>query len=356
MIILDGKQGGGQMLRTALALSTLTSQPFRMTNIRATRGNSGLAPQHLNCIRALKTLCDAKTDGDEIGSQELLFIPGTFKAKNHTIDIGTAGSITLLLQSLLLPSLFAPKPFTLKIIGGTDVNHSVPIDLFSNTILPYYRIAGGAELRLIKRGYYPRGGGEVEITFNPEVNRNSFENFSDFLKITSHKGFNLLERRNLGAIKGISHASNDLEGRRVAERQAKAAEQILQNKYPNVPVAIQTEYRNTLSKGSGITLWTLFFGDIEPKPRIGADKLGEPHKPAEQIGQEAAKQLIERLQNDAPIDEHIADNLIPLIGILRQSAIKIPHLTDHIMTNMEVCKAFLGDVYKQEENVIRTVL
>lgn len=341
------------MLRTALALSTLTQQPFRMTNIRATRGNSGLAPQHLNCVRALKTLCEAKTDGDEIGSQELLFIPGKFKAKNHTIDIGTAGSVTLLLQSLILPSIFAPKPFTLTIKGGTDVSHSTPIDSLINTIIPYYNLAGKIEVRLIKRGYYPRGGGEIEITFNPEINRNSFEKFEDFLKIVSHKGFNLTEKGKLGAIKGISHASKELEGRRVAERQAQSAEQALSKL--NTPVEIQTEYRNTLSKGSGITLWTLFFADTEPKPRIGADKLGEPHIPAEQIGQEASKQLIERLNSEAPIDEHIADNLIPLIGILRPSAIKIPHLTDHILTNMEVCKAFLGDIYRQEENnIIKT--
>lgn len=354
MIILDGKHGGGQMLRTALALSTLTGQPFRMTNIRATRGNPGLAPQHLTCVRALKALCEAKIDGDEIGSQELLYIPGKFKAKNHTIDIGTAGSITLLLQSLILPSLFASKPFTLTIKGGTDVTHSTPIDNFINTIIPYYNLAGKTEVRLIKRGYYPRGGGEVEIKFNPEINRNSFENFNDFLKIVSHKGFNLLERGNPATIKGISHASKDLAPRRVAERQASAAQQALTQL--NIPIQITSEYRDTLSTGSGITLWATFEKDAEPKPRIGADKLGVPNATSEEIGQQAAKLLIERLNSEAPLDEHIADNLIPLIGILRPSEIKIPHLTDHILTNMEVCKAFLGDVYKQEENVIRTVL
>jgi len=352
MIILDGKQGGGQMLRTALALSALTQKPFRMINIRSTRANPGLAPQHLTCVRALKTLCDAKTDGDEIGSQELLFIPSKFKAKNHTIDIGTAGSVTLLLQSLLLPSLFAPKPFTLKIIGGTNVSHSVPVDNFSNTILPYYRLAGGVETRLIKRGYYPRGGGEIEIAFTPEINRNNFDRFDDFIKLVSHKGFILTEKGNLAAIKGISHASDNISPRKVSERQASSAQQALSSL--NVPVDITSEYRETLSTGSGISIWSAFEKDIEPKPRIGADILGEPTQTSEQVGQKAAKLLFERLQNEAPIDEHIADNLIPLIGVLRPSKIKIPHFTDHIMTNMEVCKAFLGDVYRQEENIIMT--
>lgn len=352
MIVLDGRQGGGQMLRTALALSTITQQPFRMTNIRATRGNSGLAPQHLTCVKALKILCDAKTEGDEIGSQELLFIPGPFKAKNHTIDIGTAGSITLLLQSLLLPSLFAPKPFTLKIIGGTDVNHSVPIDSFSNTILPYYKLAGGIEIRLIKRGYYPRGGGEIEIKFTPEIKRNNFNNFNDFLKIVSHKGFELTRKGTLAAVKGISNASASLSARKVAERTASSAQHALSSL--NIPINISAEYRETPSTGSGISVWTIFENDIEPKPRISADVLGEMTQTSEQIGVKVAKLLLERLQNEAPIDEHIADNLIPLIGILRPSKIKIPHLTDHIMTNMEVCKAFLGDVYVQEERVIRT--
>src|SRR3990172_7190118 len=138
MIVLDGSMGeaGGQIARTALALSSLTGQAFKITRIREARKDPGLKAQHVHCVKALQQLCSAKSEGAEIGSRELLYIPGKISAKNLTVDIGTAGSITLLLQAVLLPCMFAQKTHTLELIGGTDTAWSMPLDYFSPVLLP----------------------------------------------------------------------------------------------------------------------------------------------------------------------------------------------------------------------------
>lgn len=357
MITLDGSQGGGQMVRTALALSTLTKKPFRITNIRSTRPQPGLKAQHLTCIKALRQLCNAKADGDTLKSNELLYIPGEIKAKNLTLDIGTAGSITLLLQALLLPSMFAPKPHTITIKGGTDTAWSMPIDYFTHVLTPHYQRAAGIDVKVLNRGYYPKGGGEVKLRITPDVIRNEFDTFDQFLYALRHKRFTLKHNGHLISIKGISHASNNLAEQRVAERQALAAEQKL--KRYNVPISIDAQYHNTLSAGSGITLWAIHSlnkTDIDPANpiRIGADALGKPGKPSEEVGEEAADKLIAELEANAPVDSHLADNLIPLIGLCRPSTIHATTITDHTKVNIQTAEAFLGNIYQEQDHLITT--
>ncbi len=358
MIILDGSagEGGGQIVRTALALSSLTGQPFRVKNIRAGRPDAGLKAQHVHCVKALQQLCNSKADGAEIGSSELLYVPGTIAAKNITIDIGTAGSITLLLQAVLLPCMFAQKTHTLTLIGGTDTEWSMPIDYFTHVLVPQLRRTCGIEVKVLKRGYYPKGGGNVQITIKPEIKRNEFETFEAFQAALKHKAFNLSEQGELVSIKGTSHASKDLAKAEVAERQAGAAKQALARF--KAPIDISIEYSDTSSTGSGITLWAIFSKnddiDAENPVRIGADSLGAPGKPSEKVGQEAADKLIKEIESKAPVDSHLADNLIPLIALCRPSSIKISHITSHARTNMMVVEAFLGKMFKEKENVIST--
>ncbi|HLF54379.1 MAG TPA: RNA 3'-terminal phosphate cyclase [Candidatus Nanoarchaeia archaeon] len=359
MIVLDGSEGegGGQIVRTALALSSLTGKPFRVTNIRSGRKDAGLKAQHVHCVKALQQLCNAKADGAEMGSSELLYAPGKISAKNLTIDIGTAGSITLLLQAVLLPCMFAQKTNTLTLIGGTDTEWSMPVDYFTNVLVPQYRRLCGLEVKLLKRGYYPKGGGKVELTIKPEIKRNEFETFEGFQAVLKHKSFSMTEQGKLIVIKGISHASKELANAQVAERQAAAARQTLAQL--KVPVEINTEYADTLSKGSGITLWAIFSKDkedidAENPIRIGADALGAPGKPSEQVGQEAAQKLLEEIKGNAPVDSHLADNLIPLIALCQPSTIKTTKITTHAQTNMKVVEAFLGKIFAVKNGVIST--
>src|SRR3990172_4196982 len=357
MITINGSmgEGGGQIVRTALALSSITGQPFRITNIRQARKDPGLKPQHVHCVKALQQLCSAKADGAEIGSREILYIPGKISAKNITIDIGTAGSMTLLLQAVLLPCLFAQKSHTLTIIGGTDTEWSMPIDYFTNVIVPQYRRVAGINVKLLKRGYYPKGGGQIEISIKPEVKRNEFETFEAFQKMLTHKAFAMETQGELSSIKGTSHASKNLANAQVAERQANAAKQALTNL--KVPIDITTEYSDTHSTGSGITLWAIYSQtkediDADNPIRLGADALGAPGTPAEKVGTEAAQKLLKEIQSKTPVDRHQADNLIPLIALCKPSTIKTSEITSHTRTNMQVAEAFLGKIFRIEDNTI----
>lgn len=320
------------MLRTALALSALTGKAFRMTNIRGSRPQPGLKPQHYTCVKTIQKLTKAKTDAEQ-GSTEITFIPEEYKPKTTKIDIGTAGSITLLLQSLLIPSLFSEKKHSLTIKGGTDVQWSMPIDYFQNVLVPQLRRFAEIEVQTQQRGYYPKGGGEVKITIKPNKERTK-------IKIT--------EQGELIRINGISHASKDLEKADVAERMANAAKQTLEQ-----PASIRTEYRDTQSTGCGITLWATYSknkDDIDYLNPIilGTDNLGQRGKPAEQIGKETAEQLHELMKSGAPVDEHLADNLIPFMGLCPGSEILTTEITDHIKTNIQVTEAFLEVKFKIE--------
>ncbi|PIN86869.1 RNA 3'-phosphate cyclase [Candidatus Woesearchaeota archaeon CG10_big_fil_rev_8_21_14_0_10_44_13] len=351
MISIDGNylEGGGQILRTALALSAITQKPFEISDIRKGRCESGLKHQHMYCVRALSELCDAKADGDDVGSETLKFFPGKIKPKTIDIDIETAGSITLLLQSLLLPCLFAGGRTRLRITGGTDVRWSMPVDYFRNVLLPQLHKYAEIDFSLAKRGYYPKGSGRVEINIKPKFNFDDRMQADDIV---------LLEQGDIMQIKGISHASSDLQKAEVAERQAMSAQSML--KQTGCPVDIITEYHNTASTGSGIALWAIFSKskegvDFVNPIRIGADALGERGKKAEEVGKEAAERLIGEIRSKAPVDEYLADNLIPFMALFGQDGMfKAARISNHTLTNIYVVEKFLDVkfVIDKENNVI----
>jgi len=348
MIILDGSvgEGGGQIIRTALALSTLTGKPFRITNIRAGREKPGLAPQHLAAVKAAQQLCNAQVDGAFERSLELLYIPGPIQAKNISIDIGTAGSVTLLLQAIMLPCMFAQKTHTITLIGGTDVLHSMPIDYLAQIVLPHFRRFAGIELKLQKRGYYPRGSGHIEIKFKPAISRNAFETIDTFRLALTHLRFSMNDQGKLVSIKGTSHASKHLLASKVAERQANAATTALT--HLNVPIEITCEYSDTPSIGSGITLWAIFStnDDVDSNQpiRLGASALGAKAVSAETVGENAARELLVHINSRAPVDLHLADNLVPLAALCPDSSFTTEELTPHTLTNIQVVEAFLGKI------------
>ncbi len=342
MIELDGSygEGGGQMMRTALALSVITKKPFKMNNIRANRPQPGLKNQHLHAIKALQELCGAKASDCHVGSTEFLFVPGEVKARTLSIDIGTAGSITLILQAILPPVLLSGKKVRLKIVGGTDVAWSPQVDYMHNVIIPHLRKYAQIDFKRERRGYYPKGGGKVDILVKPREEK--------------HAKINLFESGELIQIKGISHASTDLEKAEVAERQAKNAKQMLLKL--NCPVQISNEYCDTLSTGSGITLWAVKSKDagevdFDNPIRIGADVLGEKGKRAEIVGQECAETLLKELESEEPVDKHLADWLIPFLG-LYEGSFRCSEITSHTKTNMWVTKQFLDIKFEVEENKV----
>ncbi|MBI4148078.1 RNA 3'-terminal phosphate cyclase [Candidatus Woesearchaeota archaeon] len=345
MIEIDGSygEGGGQIVRTALALSLLTSKPFRITNIRSGRDKPGLKAQHVHAIKAAQQLSDASVSGAVEGNKELEFHPRTFTAKKLSIDIGTAGSITLLLQALLPAIIFGPKRCTLEISGGTDVAWSCPADYYANILLPTLERYAHIGFAIKKRGFYPKGGGQCTLTIEP------------LHPLGAQAPPLVLDTQGtLVKINGVAVASKSLAGHEVAERMAQSARDLLTNQY-KIPIDIRTEYADTFSDGCTITLWAVCSPtqDVTPHTRrlIGADVLGEKGIPAETIGREAAQKLIKTLDSGAAVDEHLADNLIPFLGLCG-GTIKTSTITPHTTTNMFVVEKFLPVKFHVQGNVI----
>jgi len=344
MIEIDGNylEGGGQIIRNSLALSALTGKAFKITDIRKGRQNPGLQAQHLSCVNAVKELCSADVENAFIGSEELTFIPRKIKAKDISIDVGTAGSLTLVLQSLLLPCFFAGKKINIELTGGTDVSWSMPVDYFKNVYVPHIlRFCKSFEMFVPKRGYYPKGSGKIEIHLKPKYDINEFSSFDEFIKkLREEKPIEIFEREKLMIIKGISHASMDLESAKVAERQNNAAKNVLKDYQAD----IRSEYNNALSTGSGITLWAIY-GEENKKIVFGADALGAKGKSAELVGQEAAKKLIDIIKSDACVDENLEDNMIPWLALF-SGKIKVHKMTNHTLTNIYTTEQFLGKCFE----------
>ena len=318
-------EGGGQILRTAVALSALTLKPIKVYNIRAKRSNPGLRPQHLAALKAIAQLTNAKVSGAYVGSRVVEFIPQRIKGGKFTIDIGTAGSISLVIQAILPALLFADDACEVVIRGGTDVKWAPPIDAVRFVLFPALRRLGAKiELELIRRGHYPRGGGIVKLYTEPIDG--------------TLKPINLTEQGTVKAIKGISHCVR--LPKHVAERQANAARRIL-SKLSKCKTRIKAEYHDTACPGSGIVLWS--------NTLVGSDALGEPGKRAEVVGREAAERLLKELR--APVDTHLADNLIPWLGVFKGS-IRTTEITKHILSSIYVAESFFGKCFRIKGNII----
>ncbi|MFH0874871.1 MAG: RNA 3'-terminal phosphate cyclase [archaeon] len=361
MIKLDGSylEGGGQIVRTALALSVITGKSFSITDIRKARKEPGLKPQHLIAAKFAKELCDADVVGLEIGSHALDFYPKKTHIKNLNIDIGTAGSITLLMQTILYPCLFGNKIVSVKAKGGTDVSWSPSIDYFREVLLPQVKRYAEITFFLEKRGFYPQGGGSIKLRIRPKYHISDYSTFDDFYTDLNRLGpkIDLTSKGKLIEIRGISYASKNLMNASVAERQAKSAKYFL-NKV-DAPIKIRIEHCDTLSTGSGITLYAVFSTnedkDYLNPVIIGADNLGEKGKKSELVGEEAAKKLLNSFVGNFCVDENMVDQILPLMALFSDSKITIPSVSLHAKANIYVIEAFLPVKFIIQDNLIECV-
>ena len=313
MIKIDGSygEGGGQILRTAIALSCVTQEPVEIFNIRANRPKPGLAMQHLKGIEAAKLITNAEVNGLKLGSTRVYFKPRSLKGGEFKIDIGTAGSVTLILQTILLPSLYAENPSKFEIRGGTDVKWSPSIDYFRFVTLKALReLNARVDVEVISRGYYPEGGGRIVVNVEPSILIGR-----DFEPLTC-------------LIRGISHCQN--LPRHVAERQRSSAVEVLPN------AEIEVEVRRGISTGSGITLWCGYKGSVA---------LGERGKRAEIVGRECAEGLLKELKLDGIFDKHLADQIMPFSAVARGKTIyTTTDVTMHQTSNAYVINRFFENV------------
>jgi RNA 3'-terminal phosphate cyclase (ATP) len=334
MIEIDGSfgEGGGQIVRTAAALSAVTGKPVRITKIRHGRSKPGLAAQHSQALRALAAICSARTSGATPGSSEIIFTPGEIRGGIHRVEIGTAGSVTLLMQCLLPALLCADAPASLHIHGGTDVQWSPAVDYFKNVFLPALSTFGArVSLEILQRGYYPRGEGEVLLEVEPAKLK-----ASHLESQICNNGQIFQSMQNMqNTVYGVSHCSNLPE--HVAARQADSAAEALQEAGFQAQVAC--EALRLPSLGSGITLWS---------GSKGASCLGERGLPAEKVGRRAAEELIIELRSGAMVDVHLADQIIPYLA-LAGGSYTVRDISLHARTNIWTVRHFLEAEIKIRE-------
>ena len=359
MIILDGNYGeaGGALVRVALALSALTGQEFKVTNIRAGRSEGGLKAQHVTAIKTLTELCHAETNNIDIGSTELHFKPGKIKKGIYDIDIGTAGSITLLLQALILPSLFAPGKVTFNITGGTCGKWQASVDYLQNILLPYLnRFVEKMEMKILKRGYYPKGQGLIRLEISPRFNIHKYPSFSALSEELPFKvpKFILLEQGRLEQIRGIVNVSAELQEKEVGERIRNAL--VGSVKQYDVPVNIRGEYAKAESVGGEALVWGVFSKDgkvdYDNPVLLAGDALVEKNKSSEEIGKEAAEEMKKQIAAGAAVDHYLADQLIQFMGLLPGSRIMAGEVSKHAETNMYVVEKFLPVAFRIEGKVV----
>jgi RNA 3'-phosphate cyclase len=329
MIDIDGSmgEGGGAVLRTALALCAVGRRAIHIYNIRAKREKPGLQPQHLGGVEALAKLTNGRVKGAYLNSAELTFEPSTIEGGRFEIDIGTAGSTTLILQILMPAAAFARKPVEVEIRGGSDNPMAPPVDFIRNVTLPILQRMGyRGEVECIRRGHYPRGGGIVRARIEP---------------LEKLRALVLTEPGPVIKISGVAHCVRLPS--HIATRMAHAASMAL-TKAGYSKVQIRTEHyppeKDThLGPGAGITLWAETAGGAI----LGSSSLGRPGKQAELVGREAAGSLVKQLRTGCAVDLHLTDQLIPYLALAEGiSEITSAELTSHTFTNIALVEQILG--------------
>jgi RNA 3'-terminal phosphate cyclase (ATP) len=323
MLSINGShgEGGGQILRTALSLACITQTPIELTHIRASRAKPGLRPQHLACVKAAAELCGAEVLGGELGSQTLRFVPHhPVRAGVYQWDIGTAGSATLLAQTVLLPLALANGPSQVRIIGGTHVPASPPAHFLRDVYTPML-VQSGADVvvSLERYGWHPRGGGEIRLYI---------EGWAQL------EGQDLRERGGLERVFGESIASH--LPAHIPQRMTAHGEKLLQ--FDEFQVDLRpTRDGSALSKGAGFFI-TAEYGN----GRAGFSCLGEEGFPAEKVAEEAINDLFSFHARHASVDSHLADQLL-LVLMLAQgpSHFVTDRISEHFRTNVWVIQRFI---------------
>jgi RNA 3'-terminal phosphate cyclase (ATP) len=331
---IDGGQmsGSGTILRLAVAIAAIRAQPIHIFNIRRNRPEPGLKPQHLQAVLTAAKMCNAELEGAFLNSREIWFRPHEIQGGNMRADIGTAGSIPMLLITVLPMCLFAKNPLHLTVTGGTDTTHSPTINYLKHVLLTKLKQMGfEAEITVNKYGYYPKGGGEVTITTTPQIHPQP------------------LELKSFGTIKNIKGISicTFLAERKVAERQAKAANDYLSDKGYFAGIQIVNDRSNPFQKGSSIALWA----ETTTGVILGADAIGELGKASETVGRKAAANLHRELSANATVDVHLADMLIPYVCLAQgKSTFFTRELTDHLKTNLWLSEKMLNTRFNVQRN------
>jgi len=322
VLTIDGSQGegGGQVLRTALALSVIRGVPLEIHSIRARRKNPGLQAQHLTAVNALAEICGAEVEGASLGSPRLRFAPGPVRPGEYRFDVGTAGSVALVLQALLLPLAVAGGPSRIVLTGGTHVPWSPPIHYVSQVWFPALALMGvSARLELLRWGFYPKGGGRVAVQIAGGA---------------TLRPAGLVSRGTGIRLRGISAVAN--LPRRIAERQREQALRRLTAEAKEADIAVVE------GEAAGAGSFLILVEEAGSVP-VGFSALGERGKPAERVADEAVDGLLGFLKAEVACDPHLADQLIlPMALAGGTSRLTTSCVTQHLLTTVGIVQQALG--------------
>lgn len=331
MIEINGEKGGGQMLRTALTLATVTGKNFRMKNIRGSRRDPGLKDQHLQAVKMAKKLCDAKTKNVEFDSEEIVYKPGNLRNEVLEADIGTAGSINLVLDTLLPVTSQMDEKFTAEISGGTDVRWSPSSLHYEHVKLALLEKKGlEADFSVENTGFYPEGGGKIKLE----------------TETYSLKELDFKERGELESLELFVKASNALEEESRGEEAVKALQSELD---VNVPVSSEVSYVDSVSDGLVALLKASYENSV-----VGFDAVDERGKNPEQNAFRIVTEFNQFRESGVCVDKYLADQLIIFLSLVG-GEISISELTDHVETNLSVMENF-GKEVKYEKRAGEVIL
>ncbi|RYE94796.1 MAG: RNA 3'-terminal phosphate cyclase [Myxococcales bacterium] len=335
MLTIDGSrgEGGGQILRTALGLSLVTGQPFRMTAIRAGRGRPGLLRQHLTCVQAAAEVGQARVSGDAIGSSELTFSPTTLQGGERRFAVGTAGSTLLVWQAILPGLLRAPTPTTLRLEGGTHNPAAPTFEFIEHVFAPLLaRLGASLTVHLDQPGFYPAGGGQLRMEIAP---------WRDATPL------HLRERGEVRAVEAIALLAGGIPYA-VAERELAAVSSALAWPADRCrPRMVRS------SRGPGNVLLARI--DSEHATEL-VSAVGERGKPAEAVAADVIEQVRAYLDHGAPVGEHLADQLMLPLALGAGGSFVAGPLSLHARTQVETMRLFLGDLVRVTEQGRQTLV
>ncbi len=336
MITIDGgaKSGSRTIVRYSVALASLMGEEIKIKNIRAGRDKPGLRAQHLKVVQACQEMCKGKVENATVGSKAITYASGEkFNGGEYSWDIGTAGSTTMMAQTLLLLAFFARNPSKFRLEGGLFQDFAPSAYHMKFVLLPILKRMGvKAELDIIRPGYVPRGGGILEIRVKP----------AEKLKL-----LNLTQQGKICNIKGIALSSHLWE-KRVCQRMTAECQRVLTS-YDYKAEIEEIEDKSSLQEGAALTI----YAETSLGNRIGSDRAGRPGRSSESIGRYVAEKFIEDVKTGAAVDRYIADQLIIYAGladgVTRYSA---PDISEHVKTNLWLIEEFLGAKTRVDGNVI----
>jgi RNA 3'-terminal phosphate cyclase (ATP) len=325
-LILDGSQGegGGSILRVGAGLACVKNRPLRVVNIRKNRSNPGLRPQHLIGIQALKTLTNGTLSDVQVGTLELELHPGSVWRTTLGLTIPTAGNVGLLMQTLHNALYRASiETCSIQIHGGGTYGMAAPGTSYLQnvTYALFNRLGYSVGLKVIRHGFYPKGGAEAVATIAPNP--------------AGYRGLILEERGGLESIGGSIVVEQNLQKAHVGERIKESLIASTSNSLPRgVVMDIKVEYSSAPSVGVGMDVWCRFSsGAILGIGTV----LGERGVPSETIGGRAAKRLMQLLESEATVDEYASDQLVPLLCLAQEpSRFRLDAVSSHLQTNLDI--------------------